>query len=75
MRFNWYSSYEGYIADNFENIALSSLDPKDPKNPQTKPNLFICHEFFDAMPAMIFEYSEMGWVEKLVGKTPKELID
>lgn len=75
MRFNWYGSYEGYIADNFENLSNASLEPSDPKNPQTKPILFICHEFFDAMPAMIFAYSQMGWVEKLVGKTPASLVD
>ena len=28
--------------------------------------LVICHEFFDALPVMIFEKLERGWVEKLV---------
>jgi len=28
--------------------------------------LIICHEFFDALPVMIFEKLDQGWVEKLV---------
>ena len=38
---------------------------------QQSPFVVICHEFFDAMPAFIFEYSELGWVEKLVDKAPE----
>jgi SAM-dependent MidA family methyltransferase len=30
------------------------------------PVLFIAHEFFDALPIMMFEKIEAGWVEKLV---------
>lgn len=28
--------------------------------------LVICHEFFDALPVMLFEKMNHGWVEKLV---------
>ena len=27
------------------------------------------------MPAMLFEYSKMGWVEKLVDKMPENMVD
>jgi antirestriction protein len=74
MQFNWYTTYEGYVADNFQNLALETLDETNSKNPTSKPVLILCHEFFDAMPAMIFEYSKMGWVEKLVDKTPGDLV-
>lgn len=30
------------------------------------PVLILAHEFFDALPVMIFEKTESGWVEKLV---------
>ena len=30
------------------------------------PVLILAHEFFDALPVMIFEKTEHGWVEKLV---------
>ena len=75
MKFNWYSSYEAYVADNFQNLEFQTLDLQNWKNPMTKPVLILCHEFFDAMPVMIFEYSKMGWVEKLVDRTPKNMVD
>lgn len=74
MKFNWYTSYEGYVADNFQNLALETLKATDSTNALTKPILILCHEFFDAMPAMIFEYSKMGWVEKLVDKMPPDMV-
>lgn len=74
MKFNWYTTYEGYVADNFQNLAIETMDTKSKKNPTTKPVLILCHEFFDAMPAMIFEYSKMGWVEKLVDKMPADMV-
>jgi NADH dehydrogenase [ubiquinone] 1 alpha subcomplex assembly factor 7 len=30
------------------------------------PVLILAHEFFDALPVMIFEKTESGWVEKIV---------
>ena len=32
----------------------------------SKPNIFICNEFFDALPIQQFERTESGWVEILI---------
>lgn len=63
LRFNWYFSYEGYLAHNQEALKKAKSSPNSDTVP---PVMIICHEFFDALPSMIFEKTESGWVEKLV---------
>ena len=67
LKFNWFTNYEDYVARNIQSF---DIDPRL-KNSSPPPVLVLCHEFFDAMPIMIFEYSELGWVEKLVDKSPE----
>lgn len=71
IKITWFETYEGYVAENFQSLAIESLQ----KNNQNVPVLIICHEFFDAMPATIFEYSDLGWIEKLVDKSPEMIKD
>jgi len=59
---NWYSTYEAYIAKNFQEVAVNSMSSSF----ERKPVMVLCHEFFDALPSFIFEYTDFGWVEKLV---------
>lgn len=56
ITFNWFTSYEGYLAHHEEAL----------RKKEHPPCFFICHEFFDALPVMIFEKTGTGWVEKLV---------
>lgn len=59
---SWYTSYEAFISKNFESMALQTLS----QTREISPFFVLCHEFFDAMPAFIFEYTDFGWVERLV---------
>lgn len=60
--FNWYYSYEGFLAHNEPKLKKNKSKPIS----LVPPVLFLAHEFFDALPIMIFEKIEGGWVEKLV---------
>ena len=62
VTFNWYYSYEGFLAHN----ELKLKTKKSRRVSLVPPVLFLAHEFFDALPIMIFEKIETGWVEKLV---------
>jgi NADH dehydrogenase [ubiquinone] 1 alpha subcomplex assembly factor 7 len=62
MEFVWYESYNEF-----------ALNVKDP-NPSMHM-LFLCHEFFDALPAFKFVFNKGKWHEKLVDlNTAKETI-
>jgi NADH dehydrogenase [ubiquinone] 1 alpha subcomplex assembly factor 7 len=60
--FNWFHTYEAYLAHNQEALRKNKGRPCFP----APPVLVICHEFFDALPVMVFEKLDRGWVEKLV---------
>ena len=60
---NWFYSYEGYLAHHEKDLKANKSNPMLHIVP---PVLILAHEFFDALPVMIFEKTENGWVEKLV---------
>lgn len=63
ISFTWYHQYESYLSHH--QALLSSPVSAHP------PVLFLCHEFFDALPIMLFERLPQGWVEKLVDINPE----
>jgi NADH dehydrogenase [ubiquinone] 1 alpha subcomplex assembly factor 7 len=60
--FNWFQTYEAYLAHNQDALRKN----RGTNSSAALPVLIICHEFFDALPVMVFEKLDRGWVEKLV---------
>jgi NADH dehydrogenase [ubiquinone] 1 alpha subcomplex assembly factor 7 len=59
IRLRWFSMYEQFL---YENHGLDMKTLKDPV-----PIVSIAHEFFDALPVHIFQFTKsQGWCEKLV---------
>ena len=56
LTFSWYFTYESFLSHHENRLRKKQM-------PQT---MILCHEFFDALPVMIFEKTEQGWVEKQV---------
>ncbi|KRX07655.1 hypothetical protein PPERSA_11204 [Pseudocohnilembus persalinus] len=74
VKVRWFSTYEQMMYEDFGQYSLnpdgnpldSKLNEKARKF-QPAPIAVIAHEFFDALPANIFQYVEgKGWREKLV---------
>ena len=57
---NYSDTYYG-----MENIAVK-WHPIFSEIPLVRPTLFICQEFFDALPVYQFQYTNKGWREKMV---------
>ena len=60
--------YEYFLFEDFGTFLLESKQINNQQNVigQTCPVIAIGHEFFDALPVHLFEYTEYGWAEKLV---------
>ena len=55
FRIRWFSSF-----DQYKDFDL--------KNDNTQPHLFLCHEFFDALPHHKFKYKNGNWHEIMIDK-------
>jgi len=64
LNLRWFTMYEQYLFEDFGDLAFREFRENDPNN---TPVLVLQHEFIDALPVHMFQFSrEWGWCEKLV---------
>ena len=63
LTFRWFKMYEGMLMHDFGDYVLKAESIKK----DLCPMIVLAHEFFDALPVNIFQYSKnLGWCEKLI---------